>query len=221
MSAPAEPAVEPVEGAPPPQDDGWRTDKRGRAYVPKPGGGAVFRRDEAETVADALARDAAGPPPAGDKRPRRKAKPKRGPLPPAPEGIDLKALEKEIADTLAAPAYGCAMLGDQWAADHFTTQAPLLARNLVLAAEHNPWLRRKLEGMATGQDATMKVLAMFGLAGALVGYAFPPVVYFLNLPVPDKARQMFAIPPRRDEPQPQPDAEGPAPAAPAAEPIAA
>jgi hypothetical protein len=46
---------------------------------------------------------------------------------------------------------------------------------------------------------------MFGVGGALVGYAIPPIVYWANLPVPDKAREMFGIPPRREHaPNPAP-----------------
>jgi hypothetical protein len=209
-------ATEPVEGpasnGQPPGVEGWERDGRGRLYVKRPGApGVVFRRDE-ETVAEALARDAS---PDKDKRPRRKAKSKRPPMPEAPSGVDLKALEKMLAEALTAPAMACAMVGDEWSANHFTTQGPYLARNLVLASEHNPWLRRKLEEMATGQDAATKLIAMLGVAGALVGYAVPPIIYFLNLPVPEQARQMFGIPPAR---QPQPNAPGPAPPA---EPVAA
>jgi hypothetical protein len=130
-------------------------------------------------------------------------------MPPPPAHVDLKELEKLLTEALAAPAMPCAMFGDEWAANHFTTQAPYLARNLVLAAEHNPWLRLKLEAMATGQDAAVKLLGMAGVAGALFGYAVPPLVHFLNLPVAPKAREMFGIPPARDH---APGAETAAPA---------
>jgi hypothetical protein len=196
-------------------EDGWLKDRRGRLYVKRPGGGGVvFRRDE-ESIADALARDAQ---PGKDQRPRRKRQTKRPPMPEAPAGTDLKELEKLLAEALKSPAMVCAMLGDEWSANHFTTAGPFLARNLVTAAEHNPWLRRKLEEMATGQDAATKMIAALSLAGAVAMYALPPIVYFANLPVPDKAREMFGIPPARTHPNP-PDAP---PAAPeAAEPIAA
>lgn len=183
----------------------WLRDGRGRAYVKHPEQGrVVFRRGE-ETIADALARDAAAPP-RGDKRPR--AKSKRPKMPPAPSKVDLKDLERMLAEALTAPAMACAMYGDEWAANHFTTQGPYLARNLVLASESNPWLRRKLEAAATGQDAAVAAIAMLGVAGALFGYAVPPIVHFLNLPVPDRARDMFGIPPARN-PAPEPDAQGP------------
>lgn len=204
---------QPLEGASgngkAPVEDGWLKDGRGRLYIKRPDGkGALFRREE-ETIADALARDAA---PARDKRPRAKSQSKRPKMPPAPTGVDLKELEKMIAEALSAPAMACAMYGDEWAANHFTTQGPYLARNLVLASEHNPWLRRKLEAAATGQDSAVAALAMLGVAGALFGYAVPPVVWWLNLPVPDRARAMFGIPPPREHKAPPQHAESTAPA---------
>lgn len=185
-----------ANGAPPATEEGWQRDGRGRLYVARPAGakGVVFRRGD-ETIAEALARDATTEPGKGDRRPR--AKSKRPSMPPPPAHVDLKALEKLLSEAFSAPAMPCAMLGDQWAANHFTEQAPYLARNLVLAAEHNPWLRRKLEEMASGQDAAVKLLGMAGVAGALFGYAVPPIIHFLNLPVPPKAREMFGIPPAR------------------------
>jgi hypothetical protein len=210
--APPASSADQTNGAPP-VEDGWRPDKQGRLYVPAQGRkGVVFRRGE-ETIADALERDRRAQQDGGrDKRPRRKSK--RPPMPPAPEHVDLKALEKMLAEALQAPAMACAMYGDEWAANHFTQQGPYLARNLVLASEHNPWLRRKLEAAAAGQDAAVAMLAMLGVAGALFGYAVPPIVYWFNLPVPDQARQMFGIPPRRE---PEPDhAESPQGAPPAA-----
>ena len=85
---------------------------------------------------------------------------------------------------------------------------PYLARTLINASEYNPWLRRKLEESASGEDALMKVMGMVGIAGGFVMYFVPPTIYFLNLRVPDKAREAFGIPPRREPdyaPGPPPD----------------
>jgi hypothetical protein len=197
-------------------EDGWLKDRRGRLYVKRPGGGgAVFRR-EGESIAQAVERDAQRPQGNQDGRPRRKRQTKRPPMPDPPAGVDLRELEKMLAEALKSPAMVCAMLGDEWSANHFTTSGPFLARNLVIASEHNPWLRRKLEEMATGQDAATKMIAVLSLAGAVAMYAVPPIVYFANLPVPDKAREMFGIPPARTHP---PDAPAAAPEA--AQPVAA
>jgi hypothetical protein len=206
--ADTEPLTEAAANGKPAAEADWLTDGRGRLYVKRTeGAGVVFRRGE-ESIAEALARDSAEP---RDKRPRsRSAKSKRPKMPPAPSKVDLKQLEHVLSEALQAPAMPCAMFGDEWAANHFTQQGPYLARNLIAASEHNPWLRRKLEDAATGQDAAVKLISVVGIAGALFGYAVPPVVWWFNLPVPDKAREMFGVPPARDR----------APAAPPADPAA-
>jgi len=192
---PAADAGEPV--APPPTPDAWKTDAQGREYTSSgPGGGirGPIYRQGGETVEQARERrlqDAERP---RDKRPR---KTKRPPMPEAPKKVDLKELERTIAEALKAPAIICATFGDEWAAQHFTTSGPYLARNLIVASEHNPWLRRKLEEAATGQDAMMIMVSMVGVGGALFAYAVPPIIWWFNLPVSDKAREMFGIPAER------------------------
>lgn len=191
--------TEPIGAPPPPADDegGWLRDKNGRQYVPRRQGptgrsGPVYRAGD-ETVQQALERDALPPEKKVASKKRKPPKP-----PEAPRQTDLKALERELAEALKSPAMVAAMFGDPWLPDHFTTSGPYLARNLIVAAEHNPWLLRKLEEMASGGDAMMKVVTMMGVGGALVAYAVPPIVYIFNLPVPDQAREMFSIPPRRE-----------------------
>lgn len=200
--------LEPV--VPPPATNGatagdvWRIDKQGREYIPRPAGksGIIYRQGD-ETIDQGRERDAKPK----DERPRRRTK--RPKMPPAPSKIDLKELEKALTEALKSPAIVCSMYGDEWAADHFTNSGPYLARNLIMASEHNPWLRRKLEDAATGQDAAMKLISLVGVGGALAAYAIPPVVYFLNLPAPDKMRRMWGIPDRR-EPVNAPAASPPA-----------
>lgn len=200
---------------PPPADqtppaEVWKIDRQGREYAPRKDGrsGNVFRQGE-ESIAQARERDTTAAQGAGgDKRPKRK--PKRPKMPDAPRKVDLKELEATIAEALKAPAMPAAMFGDEWAANHFTMSGPYLARNLVLASEHNPWLRMKLEQAATGGDAMMKMVSLVGVGGALFGYAIPPIVYWFNLPVPAKTREMFGIPPRRErEPEYAASAQGP------------
>lgn len=190
----------PPNGAP----EGWRgPDARGRFYVPAKGRSGVVYRQGEETVQQALERDAKGP---RDKPPSRKSKPV-GKKQPAPAAQDLKTIEAVLSEALSSPAMVAAMFGDEWAANHFTVQAPHVARNIVVASTHNPWLRAKLETIAAegSEMAMMKVLSMLGVAGALVGYAAPPMIYWLNLPVPQQARLMFGIPDRK-----APDAAQPA-----------
>jgi hypothetical protein len=191
------PLEEPVAPPPPPPEppEAWQVDKQGREYVKRKDGrpGIIVRQGE-ETIEQARERDAAGP---KDRRPRRKTKTPKMPEP--PKQLDLKALEAALTEALKTPALACAMVGDQWAADHFTQTGPYLARNLILASEHNPWLRRKLEEMATGGDAMMTVISLVPVIGGLMLYFVPPVIYWFNLPVPDQTRQRFGIPPRKEQ----------------------
>lgn len=182
--APAGPAVEP----------GWKRTADGkREYTTREGKRGVIYRKEGETVAEAVARDQEQP---KDQKPRRKPKTPRKPAP--PKAADLKELEAILAEAFASPAMICAGFGDEWAANHFTNQGPYLARNLIRASEHNPWLRRKLEDAASGGDTAMKLISLVGVGGALFGYAAPVIIYWFNLPVPDKAREMFGIPEARE-----------------------
>lgn len=190
-----------------PAADLWRADKNGKQYTARVGKPGIVYRQGDETIEQALERDAKP----RDKRPRRKTKAPK--MPEAPRTVDLKELERTLAEALKAPALMCASFGDEWAADHFTTSGPYLARNLILASEHNPWLRRKLEEAATGQDAMMKVVSMIGVGGALFAYTIPPVIYWFNLPAPKKTREMFGIPERKPtEREPEYAAGSPPPA---------
>jgi hypothetical protein len=118
---------------------------------------------------------------------------------------------------VVAPAIVCATVGDEWGANHFQNAGPYLARSLVMASEHNPWLRKKLEEAASGEAAMMMIVTLVGVGGALVTYMVPPLVYWFNLPVSTRTRQMFGIPPRKETPPPYAASENgqPAPAAPA------
>lgn len=191
----------PSPGAAPPA--GWKTDSRGRSYTAARGRkGTIYREHETQTVEEAVAADQARQATGGgrrrDARPTRSKAPKG--KPPPPKEVDLREVEEILINAFAAPAMPCAMFGDVWAADHFTRQAPFLARNLVVASKTNPWLRRQLETLSTGGESAMRIMGMMGLAGACVAYAGPPVIHWFNLPVPDKAREMFGVPPRRVQP---------------------
>lgn len=187
------PATEPVT-------PGWKTDTAGRQFINKPSGrGMIYRRGE-ETIDEALQRDAQGP----DPKPPKRKKPKK---PPPPKGVDLQALEETIAEALKSPASIAGMFGDEWLVDHFIDKGPLLARNLVKASETNPWLRRKLEEIATGGDMAVQFLTVLSLAGAVVMYAAPPVLYLTNARLSPQARFMLGVPERR---RPEPPAPPPA-----------
>jgi hypothetical protein len=190
----AEPVAPPDSSElPPPPDPGWSTDKNGKEYITKPAGRGKIYRQPGETVEQALERDLTR---RRDDAPRRK--PRTPQMPKAPRKVDLKELEETLAEALKSPGALAAAFGDDWAASHFAGSGKYLARNLVLASEHNPWLRTKLEEAATGQDATMKLVSLIGVGGAFVMYIVPPVIWYLNLPVPEQTRSMFGIPPRRE-----------------------
>jgi hypothetical protein len=215
----APPGPDPPQPPNPPPDE-WRTSSDGRVYVPRTDGvpGIIYRFDTDETVAQARERMKLP----RDQRPKPKQRKPRTPklTDEKPKQADLKALEATLAEALKAPAMVCAMVGDEWSATHFTNAGPYLARNLVLASEHNPWLRRKLEEAATGEDAMMLVVSLVGVAGAVISYTLPPIVYWLNLPVAPKVREMFGIPDRKHPPRPPEytaDANGPYPPAASAE----
>jgi len=196
----------------------WLRDSRGREYIRAEGRRGIIYRQAGETVEDALRRDARP----RDERPRR-PRPK---APPKPSSVDLKELERLLADVFRAPAVPAAALltgmDGGWTADHFTNMGPFLARNLVVAAEHNPWLRVRLERAAGGGDLAMQLAAMVPLASAVLLYTVPPLVYWLNLPMPDKGRELFGIPQRKqDAPKPPPTPPAGTPSATAAPPAAA
>jgi len=187
-----EPPVAPPE-TPPPSEEVWRVDKNGNQYVPRTDGrSGVIRRQGDETIEQARERDSNPK----DQAPKRK--PKKPKMPPAPRKVDLKALEEPLAAALKAPGAVAMSFGDEWAFEHFNMAGPYLARQLVLAAEYNPWLRRRLEEAASGEEAMMKVMGMMAIGGAVVMYFVPPTIYFLNLPVPEQARAMMHVPPRRE-----------------------
>lgn len=194
----------PPEPLTPPGDDpgaqGWRLDKQNRWWAPAHGrSGKVYRRGN-ETLDEAHARDAKGPKDHGPK-----AKPKI-PKAPAPTQISLKELEFALTEALSAPAFIAGAQGDAWAANHFTESAPVLARNLTKAAEHNPWLRAKLEASMAGDLFMMRILTLMPVAAGLIGYALPPIIYYFEPKIiPDEAREMFKVPYRekkRDRKEP-------------------
>jgi hypothetical protein len=176
------------------EDSPWEVDKNGKEYVGRKGKSGIIYRKDGETVDEARERDAKPK----DQRPRRRTKPPKAPDP--PKKLELKELEAMMTEALKQPAIIAAMAGDQWAEDHFLKSAPYLARNLIVAAEHNPWLKRWLEEASVGQEAMMKIVSLAGVGGALFLYIVPPVIYFMNLPVPNSTRAKFGIPDRREAP---------------------
>lgn len=190
----------------------WQTDGRGRRFVKAPAGhpladkgGTIYRRGD-ETVAGALERTAR---PDQDKKP---PKPRAKKLPKSQTNEpDLKTVEAALAQVFMAPGQVAgALLQDQWLLWHFQNRGPELARALVNAAEHNPWLRKKLLELAAGGAAAMQLHAIILLALAAAGYAIPPLAYMLGWEVPPIVQVAVGGPiPQRNRPAPaqQPVAE--------------
>lgn len=172
----------------------WKTNKAGKQYITAVGRRGVIIRVGDETIEEALARDQASK----DKKPR--TKPKDPPKQTGKASVDLKDVEVLLAEALKAPAVPSAMFGDEWAAEHFTLWGPALAHNLVQAAEHSPWLRRKLEAAATGEAAMAQLMLVAGLGASVAMYLAPPLVHWLNVPVPEKARLLMGVPLREEAP---------------------
>lgn len=199
---PLEPLEAPGGPAEPAASNGaaaWKRDKQGREYVPARGRRGLVYRQEGELVEHALSRDEAARLRPKDERPRRKATARKpqAELPPRPKSLELQEIEEALAEALRSPAIACALAGDEWAANHFTEQGPRLARNLIVASQHNPWLRRKLEAAQSGEEFALRVMTMGGLAFAVFGYLAPPIVWWANIPVSPKGRELLHIPPAR------------------------
>lgn len=180
-------------------DAGWSKDKNGRWYAPARGRSGLLRRKGNETVDEAAALDELERASGGRKTPKGKPATKsKVPKAPAPTKITSIELEHGLAELFCSPSFAAGMRGEQWAANHFTKEGPVLARNLTAASEHNPWLRSKLESALTGEDIFVKLLTLIPVASALIAYAIPPVIYYLDPPFfPAAARDMFGVPDRK------------------------
>lgn len=194
VDTPPAPTMESEDAAAPsPADQGWRLHKNGRWFSPARGKPGFVYRQGTETIEEAHARAAKS---SKDTPPKGRAAPKV-PKAPAPTQVTLKELEFMLIEALSAPSMVAAMQGDEWAANHFTSSAIPLARNLTKAAEHNPWLRSKLEAVMAGDVLLIRVMTLFPVAAALIAYAVPPVIYYLDPPfIPGEAREMFRVPKR-------------------------
>lgn len=108
-------------------------------------------------------------------------------------------LEDALAQILTFPAVPCAMAGDEWGASHFAQTGRVFAHNLAQQAEKNPTIRKWCIRIAQGE-------AVGTLAISAVMYAFPPLVHWGIIPIPNEARAMIpGMPPpvvETEEPAP-------------------
>lgn len=191
----------------------WRTDRNGRLYLPRPGGGLIWARSETETPAEARVRDqlargvketakqgqrAAGK--RGPGRPRGKGRrpdptpPGEKSAPPQPARATPAQLAAALEIPLLAPMlYARYVWECDYCAAHFKAAAPGAAHDLVTAASSNEYLLRALEGW-------QRIVA-----GVLAGGRFPGLSIYAGIPflhhlAPEQALNfigpMAGIPPR-------------------------
>lgn len=111
-------------------------------------------------------------------------------------------LEHALAEILTFPAVPCAMVGDEWGANHFSTQGRVFAANLAKQAEKNPTLHKWCVRIAQGES-----VGMLAMSGAM--YVLPPLVHWGIIPLPGGVQGVI---PGMPEPKEQ-DTDEPTPAA--------
>lgn len=106
---------------------------------------------------------------------------------PAPEpasDFTTSQLEDALAQILTLPAIPCAMVGDEWASNHFSQNGRIFAKNLAEQAEKNPTLRKWCIRIAQGE-----VVGTLAITGVM--YFLPPLVHWGLIPLPNEARGMI------------------------------
>jgi hypothetical protein len=187
-----------------PQDTPPKGTKRKRG---RPPGSKNKPKPEAmpvDALADAATKAAEAPdpePPIGDVPPGaegREGKPPRRRSRVTKKGT--QAIEDALTEILQIPAVPAAMLGDQWMAEHFTTQGRQLANRIAITSERNPVLRGWCERAMEGEGIAVLLIAS-------LMYAAPPLMHFGIIP----GGQMIGVPVLRKT---APGEAGPVPAGP-------
>lgn len=160
-----------------------------------------------EAMAEAAAAEAASPepepainadvPPSGERSEGSERRPRRKRISKAM----TQQIEDGLAEILQIPAVPASLLGDQWAAAHFTNQGRALANRIAVVSERNPVLRGWCERAIEGES-----IAVLLMAGVM--YAAPPLMHLGVLP----GGEMLGIPVlRRAAPEPEPVPSVPVP----------
>jgi len=95
----------------------------------------------------------------------------------APRKATTRAIEDALAEILTMPALPCALIGDEWAADHFTIKGRELAATIAKVSERNPVLRKWCERAMQGESTAVLLMAS-------IMYAYPPLLHWGVLPGP-------------------------------------
>lgn len=114
----------------------------------------------------------------------------------APDAPDDGALIEMLSQLLTMPAIPAAMLLDcGYCRDHFISEGPKAARELVALSIVNPALRGALESLHSG-------FSKLTIAGVLAGYLAKPLMHHVAPePVLSAAGPVLGVPPRPPKPK--------------------
>lgn len=132
----------------------------------------------------------------GDPKPKSRSRRKPRTKPVEPDAPDDAALVEMLSQLLTMPAIPAAMLLHcDYCRDHFITEGPKAARELVALSMTNPALRGALESIYSG-------FAKLTIAGVLAGYALKPMLHHVAPePVLNAAGPVLGVPPRPEKPK--------------------
>lgn len=106
----------------------------------------------------------------GDEAPRRRKK--------RVSKKTTEAIEEALAEILTAPSMATAIIGDEWATQHFIQNGRELAHRIAVVSERHSQLRKWCEAMLEGESVMVVAIAAFA-------YVFPPLVHYNIVPAPD------------------------------------
>lgn len=151
-----------------------------------------------------------------DPPPRRRRTKRERETPIAPDKPDDQALVQMLAELLVMPAIPAAMVFDcDYCRDHFLTEGPKAARELVALSITNPALRGALESIHVSWSKMT-------IAAVIAGYLAKPMIHHLAPEsIANNVGPVIGVPPRPPKPKhehephpqetPQPERSGPHP----------
>lgn len=89
----------------------------------------------------------------------------------------MSKLQASLEELFAAPALLYAVAGDEWAVNHVTVNAPVMAEAWVKLAQESPPVKRFLDKITTGT-------AWGGVIVATGGFVLPLLAHHQMLPAP-------------------------------------
>lgn len=110
-----------------------------------------------------------------------------------------EAIEDALAEIFCAPAMGTAIVGDEWATEHFTKTGHELAHRIAVTSERHSQLRIWCEKALDSES-----IVVLGLA--VTAYTIPPLIHWNIIPGPDN---MMGVPRRPSKRRPHKPTESP------------